>query len=64
MTEQQQPEATERVEWASIYDFRAHPTREAAERVQSRFGGEIYRRTVTTYAPVVGPWEPIEEEQP
>ncbi|MCR1785328.1 hypothetical protein KVF89_22500 [Nocardioides carbamazepini] len=66
-----QPESTERVEWGvrnSLGRVISNPDwRQPADVHHWNAEGEwvrpdvVLRRTVTTYAPVVGPWEPIED---
>jgi hypothetical protein len=60
-----QPESTERVEWGVQWaegGIESCPNREWAEdRADAKPDRTLLRRTVTTYAPVVGPWEPVED---
>lgn len=58
-----QPEGVERVEWGVRVgaDVRVMDPRHVRYQASLSGGAEVVRRTVTTYAPVVGPWVAVEE---
>ena len=59
-----QPEGTERVEWSTwiAREQRGYDDRADAQRRAERDGSAVVRRTVTEYAPVIGPWEVVGDE--